>query len=58
MSMEGENVDELVSVELQRFRDDEERKIRMAQREVEIKNEASEVRKTLLQAKQFLDEMS
>ena len=58
LAQEGENTDDIVATEWQRFRDDELRKERMAQREMEIKSEASEVRKTILRARQFLDEVS
>jgi hypothetical protein len=58
MAQEGGNTDDIVATEWRRFREDEARKERIAQREIEIKGEASEFRKTMLRAKQFLDEVS
>lgn len=58
MAMEGDRVQEMVDLELERFHEDQARAERMAQREVLINNEADGVRKTLLQARQFLDEIS
>lgn len=54
----GDNTDQLVAVEVQRFNEDETKRVRMRQRERDIKNEQSDVRKTILQARQFLDEVS
>lgn len=58
LSKEGENTDDIVAMEWARFKEDEDRKERMARRDEEIKCEPSEVRKTLLRARQFLDEVS
>lgn len=58
LAQEGEFTDDIVATEWQRFRDDEQRKERMAKREDEIKCEPSEIRKTILRARQFLDEVS
>ncbi len=58
MLKEGHNTEEIIQVELDRFKADDERKERMAKREIEIKNEASEVRRVILKAKQFIDEVS
>ncbi len=58
MVREGDNTDDLVAIEIQRFKDDETKKVRMQQRDFDIKNEQSEVRKTILQARQFLDEVT
>lgn len=52
------NADELAEIEMKRYLDDEKRAKRMAAREMEIKTEASTARRTLLQARQFLDEFS
>jgi hypothetical protein len=52
------NADKIAEVEMKRFLDDEKRTKRMAAREMEIKTEASTTRRTLLQARQFLDEFS
>ncbi len=57
MAMEGENVDEMVNIELKRFQDEEARVARMTQRQIEIDNEASGVRKKILQARQLLNEL-
>ena len=58
MGAEGSNADRLVQVELNRFTDDEMREKRMAERAAVIKQETSEIRKVILQARQFLDEFS
>mmetsp|Transcript_27939 Transcript_27939/g.38430 ORF Transcript_27939/g.38430 Transcript_27939/m.38430 type:complete len:339 (+) Transcript_27939:144-1160(+) len=58
MSMEGAHAHEVVTQELERFKEDEEKNLRMARREEAIKQETSEVRKVILQARQFLDEYS
>lgn len=55
---EGENTEEVMKIEIDRYKAEEERKDRMAKREIEIRNESSEIRKTLLRAKQFLDEVA
>lgn len=56
--MEGRNTEELVAVELDRFKNDEARIERMTKREALIKQETSEIKKTLLMARQFLDEVT
>jgi hypothetical protein len=53
-----DKVDELAVLEMQRFNDDLEKSKRMAEREKQIKKESSAIRKTILEAKQFLDEFS
>ena len=58
MAMEGEHADEVVQQELERFKEDEEKNERMKRREQAIKQETSEVRKVILQARQFVDEFS
>lgn len=58
MAMEGENVNEMVGIELQRFQEEEARKERMLKRQVEIDNESSGIRKTILQARQLMDELA
>jgi hypothetical protein len=58
MAMEGSQIDDVIDLELQRFKEDEIKAERMAKREEAIKLETSEVRKTILQARQFLDEFS
>lgn len=58
MAMEGENVNDMVELELKRFHDEEARQARMIKRQVEIDNEAGGVRKTILQARQLLDELA
>ena len=54
----GDNTDQLVEIEVKRFQEDEARNIRIKQREIEIKNEQSDIRKTILKARQFVDEVS
>jgi hypothetical protein len=54
----GENTEEAIQLEIDRFRSEELKKDRMAQREQEIKNEGSDIRRAILKAKQFLDEVS
>lgn len=58
MSKDGAHIDELVEIELERFRNDEERAVRMKIRADAIRQETSEIRKALLQAHQFIDEFS
>lgn len=58
MAMEGAYADEVVKQELERFREDELKNERMQRREEAIKQETSEVRKVILQARQFVDEFS
>jgi hypothetical protein len=53
-----DKIDELAVLEMQRFNEDLEKAKRMAEREKEIKKETSTIRKTILEAKQFLDEVS
>jgi len=58
MTAVGTKVDEMAELEMKRFVEDQAREKRMAQRDIEIKNETSTVRKALLEAQQFLDEVS
>jgi len=58
MGAEGSNTDALVNLELNRFKDDADRDRRMGERAAMIRQETSEVKKTLLKARQFLDEFS
>jgi len=58
MGAEGKNTEALVDLELRRFTEDELRERRMAERAALIKQETSEVKKTILKARQFLDEFS
>lgn len=58
MVSEGDNVEKLVELELERFQEDDTKEKRMAERALLIKQETSEIRKVMLQAKQFLDEFS
>ena len=58
MAADGSNVDELVEIELQRFHNDEAREMRMKSRAEAIRQETSELKKTILQAHQFVDEFS
>ena len=58
MSLEGEKMDTLVQLEKWRFQADEEKVKRMAKRADDILIETSEVKKTLMKARQFLDEFS
>ena len=53
-----DKIDELAVLEMQRFNEDLEKAKRMAEREKQIKKETSTIRKTILEAKQFLDEVS
>jgi hypothetical protein len=48
----------LIEFELQRFNNDVAKMERMAEREKVIKQETSEIKKTLLKARQFVDEYS
>ena len=58
MGAEGGNIQQIVDTELQRFTDDALREKRMAERDAKIKQETSEVKKVIMQARQFLDEFS
>ena len=58
MGSEGANTEQLVEVELSRFKEDEMREKRMAERANRIKQETSEAMKVYLQARQFFDEFS
>jgi hypothetical protein len=58
MAADGANVEELVEIELQRFHADEEREMRMKTRAEAIRQETSELKKTILLAHQFVDEFS
>ena len=58
MTAVGDKVDQMAELEMKRFVEDQAREKRMAQRDIEIKNETSTVRKALLEAQQFLDEVS
>jgi hypothetical protein len=54
----GQNAEEVIELEIDRFKEEENRKDRIAKRAVDIKNEGSEIRRAILKAKQFLDEVS
>ena len=58
MTAVGTKVDEMAELEMKRFVEDQAREKRMAQRDIEIKNETSTIRKAILEAQQFLDEAS
>ena len=58
MGKEGGNVQDIVDDEVARFIYDGQREKRMADREQMIKEEKSEVKKVILQARQFLDEFT
>lgn len=58
MAAVGGNTNQLVQLELERFKEDEEREKRMKERANKIELETSEIKKTLLKARQFLDEFS
>lgn len=58
MGKEASNIDDVVALELKRFKEDEEREKRMAMRDLQIKQETSEIKKVLLQARQVVDEFS
>ena len=50
--------EKLVKLEMERFYGEDDKEKRMKNREAMIKQETSELRKTYLQAQQFLDEFS
>jgi hypothetical protein len=52
------NADLAASIEMERLQHDEEKKKRMDDRELLIKNTTSTVAKAILQARQFADEFS
>ena len=54
----GDNTDLMAELEIQRFREDEERMKRMKDRDQKIRQETSQLRKVILQARQFADEFS
>mgnify|MGYP003387266815 CR=1 FL=1 len=58
MMMAGTNVDEVAAIEMERFGQDEARNKRIEERDVKIKNETSAVKKLILQARQFVDEIA
>ena len=58
MGKEGGNVQEIVADEVARFNYDNHRDKRIAERDIQIKEEKSEVKKVILQARQFLDEFT
>ena len=58
MVSEGDNVEKLVELEMERFYAEDNKEKRMKDREAMIKQETSELRKTNLQAQQFLDKFS
>jgi hypothetical protein len=57
MASEGRYVSQAVERELERFTNEQARQHRMIERQKAIEEEASDVRKTILQARQFLDEI-
>ena len=58
MEMVADHTDELVEIELKRFHAEEQRLERMKKLQEEIRTEASQVRKTILQARYFMDEIA
>jgi Ca2+-binding EF-hand superfamily protein len=58
MAMEGDKVQEVVELELQRYQEDKDKHIRLQQREALIEKEDNALKKTYLQAKQFWDMIS
>ena len=58
MTLSGGNVDKMAEREMERFKSDEAKQRRMKARDDEIRNEPSAIRKTLLQARQMVDEFS
>ncbi len=54
----SDNVDEMAAEEMKRFEDDIAKERRMKERDNKIRNETSAIKKTLLQARQMLDEFS
>jgi predicted secreted acid phosphatase len=58
MVSEGDNVEKLVELEMERFYAEDNKEKRMKDREAMIKQETSELRKTYLQAQQFFDTFS
>jgi len=52
------NTDETAELEMQRFQNDSKRMRRMKERDDQIRNESSAIRKVLLQAQQLVDEFS
>ena len=52
------NADLAASIEMERLQHDEDKKRRMDERELLIKNTTSTVAKAILQARQFADEFS
>lgn len=52
------NTDELANTEIARYREDQAREQRIKERAVEIKKETNPIKKVLLQARQFVDEVS
>ena len=54
----GSNIDEIAAIEMERFGQDEIKNKRIADRENQIKNETSAIRKLILEARQFVDEIS
>ncbi len=54
----GSNTDDMAELEMKRFQDDQAKVRRMKERDDQIRNESSGIRKALLQAQQFVDEFS
>jgi hypothetical protein len=52
------NADEAAAIAMERLANDEARRIRMEERDLAIQATTSTVAKTILQARQFLDEFS
>eukprot|EP01031_Cornospumella_fuschlensis_P025232 gene25232-30474_t len=57
LASEGRFADQMVSRELEKFETEQARQKRMADRAKLLETESSQVRKTILQARQFLDEI-
>ena len=54
----SKNTDELAEFEIKRFKEEKEREQRIKERAYEIKKETSAIRKVILEARQFIDEIS
>eukprot|EP00981_Chlorochromonas_danica_P006632 scaffold1446_cov175-Ochromonas_danica.AAC.10 len=57
MAEEGRHADKLVSKEIERFEKEEDRRKRMAERATAIEQETNDLRKTVLKAQQFWDDV-
>ena len=52
------NTDEVANMEIARYKDDQVREQRIKERALQIKSESNPIRKVILQARQFVDEVS